>query len=49
MDLKTSLIAKLKTFESDYLVFVYAFYKKSQEYIERDKELIRNRIARIEI
>lgn len=30
------------------LVFVYAFHKKSQELQEKDKEVIRNRIRRIE-
>ena len=30
-----------------YLVFVYAFHKKSQELQERDKNVIRNRIRRI--
>lgn len=32
-----------------YLVFVYAFHKKSQELLERDKEVIRNRIRRIDL
>jgi phage-related protein len=32
-----------------YLVFVYAFHKKSQELQEKDKDVIRNRIRRIEI
>lgn len=32
-----------------YLVFVYAFHKKSQELLQKDKETIRNRIKRIEI
>ncbi|WP_374076862.1 type II toxin-antitoxin system RelE/ParE family toxin [Bdellovibrio bacteriovorus] len=32
-----------------YLVFVYAFHKKSQELLQKDKETIRNRIKRIEL
>ena len=32
-----------------YLVFVYAFHKKSQELQQKDKDLIRNRIRRIEL
>ncbi len=32
-----------------YLVFVYAFHKKSQELQEKDKNVIRNRIRRIEL
>ena len=32
-----------------YLVFVYAFHKKSQELQEKDKDVIRKRIRRIEI
>lgn len=32
-----------------YLVLVYAFHKKSQELQEKDKEVIRARIKRIEI
>lgn len=32
-----------------YLVFVYAFHKKSQELQEKDKDVIRNRIRRIEL
>lgn len=32
-----------------YLVFVYAFHKKSQELLEKDKDVIRNRVKRIEI
>lgn len=35
--------------KGQYLVLVYAFHKKSQEFQERDKEVIRNRIRRIEI
>jgi phage-related protein len=31
------------------LVFVYAFHKKSQELLEKDKDTIRSRIRRIEI
>jgi phage-related protein len=32
-----------------YLVFVYAFHKKSQKLLENDKQLIRSRIRRIRI
>lgn len=32
-----------------YLVLVYAFHKKSQELQEKDKDVIRNRIGRIEL
>ena len=32
-----------------YLVFVYAFNKKSQELQEKDKDVIRNRVKRIEL
>ena len=32
-----------------FLVFVYAFHKKSQELQEKDKNVIRNRIRRIEL
>jgi phage-related protein len=35
--------------QGKYLVFVYAFHKKSQELQEKDKDVIRNRIRRIEI
>ena len=35
--------------KGQYLVFVYAFHKKSQELQEKDKEVIRSRIGRIEI
>lgn len=31
-----------------YLVFVYAFHKKSQQLLEKDKDVIRQRIGRIE-
>jgi phage-related protein len=31
-------------YESNYLLMVYAFHKKSQELLERDREIIRNRI-----
>lgn len=34
---------------SEYLVLVYAFHKKSQEFQEKDKETIRKRIARIDL
>jgi phage-related protein len=36
-------------FQGKYLVFVYAFHKKSQELQEKDKNVIRNRIGRVEI
>ena len=32
-----------------YLVFVYAFHKKSQQLLEKDKDVIRQRIGRIEL
>lgn len=32
-----------------YLVFIYAFHKKSQALLEKDKAIIRNRIKRIEL
>lgn len=35
--------------KGQYLVFVYAFHKKSQELLEKDKEVIRNRIRRIDL
>ncbi|MEQ1877250.1 MAG: type II toxin-antitoxin system RelE/ParE family toxin [Bdellovibrionia bacterium] len=35
--------------QGKYLVFVYAFNKKSQELLEKDKDAIRNRIKRIKI
>ncbi len=35
--------------QGQYLVFVYAFHKKSQELLEKDKDVIRNRIRRIEV
>ncbi len=35
--------------QGKYLVFVYAFHKKSQQLQEQDKELIRSRIRRINI
>jgi phage-related protein len=35
--------------QGKYLVFVYAFHKKSQELQEKDKDVIRSRIRRIEI
>ena len=35
--------------KGQYLVFVYAFHKKSQELQEKDREVIRGRIGRIEI
>lgn len=35
--------------QGKYLVFVYAFHKKSQELQEKDKDVIRKRIRRIEI
>jgi len=35
--------------KGQYLVFVYAFHKKSQELQEKDKEVIRSRIRRIEL
>lgn len=34
--------------KGQYLVFVYAFHKKSQELLEKDKEVIRHRIRSIE-
>lgn len=37
------------TISGKYLVFVYAFHKKSQELQEKDKDIIRNRIRRIEL
>jgi phage-related protein len=37
------------TLSGKYLVFVYAFYKKSQELQEKDKDVIRNRIRRIKL
>jgi len=33
----------------DHLVFVYAFHKKSQALLEKDKDTIRKRIKRIEL
>ena len=36
-------------FQGKYLVFVYAFHKKSQELQKKDKDVIRNRIRRIDI
>lgn len=33
--------------QSKYLVFVYAFHKKSQELQEKDKDVIRKRVRRI--
>ena len=36
-------------YEKDYLVLVYAFHKKSQQLLDKDKEVIRNRIRRIDI
>lgn len=35
--------------QGKYLVMVYAFHKKSQELLEKDKDVIKNRIKRIEI
>lgn len=35
--------------QGKYLVFVYAFHKKSQELQEKDKDVIRNLIRRIQI
>ena len=35
--------------QGKYLVFVYAFHKKSQELQEKNKDVIRNRIRRIDI
>ena len=35
--------------QGQYLVFVYAFHKKSQELLEKDKDVIRARIRRISI
>lgn len=35
--------------QGKYLVFVYGFHKKSQELQEKDKDVIRNRIGRIDI
>lgn len=35
--------------QGKYLVFVYGFHKKSQELQEKDKDIIRKRIRRIEI
>jgi phage-related protein len=35
--------------QGKYMVFVYAFHKKSQEVQEKDKDVIRNRIRRIEL
>ncbi len=35
--------------QGKYLVFVYAFHKKSQDLLEKDKDVIRNRIKRIEL
>lgn len=35
--------------DKEYLVFVYAFHKKSQELSEKDKNIIRQRIRRIDI
>jgi phage-related protein len=35
--------------KGQYLVLVYAFHKKSQELQEKDKEVIRARIRRIEL
>ena len=32
-----------------YLVFIYAFHKKSQELLEKDKEVIRKRIRSINL
>ena len=34
---------------SDYPVLLYAFHKKSQELLEKDKDVIRNRMARIDL
>ncbi|QLY25644.1 type II toxin-antitoxin system RelE/ParE family toxin [Bdellovibrio sp. KM01] len=36
-------------FQGKYLVFVYAFHKKSQKLLQKDKELIISRIARINL
>lgn len=35
--------------KGQFLVFVYAFHKKSQELQEKDKDVIRNRVRRIDI
>lgn len=35
--------------QGKYLVFVYAFHKKSQELQEKDKDVIRARVRRIEL
>ena len=35
--------------QKDTLVFVYAFHKKSQALLEKDKDTIRKRIKRIEL
>lgn len=35
--------------QKDLLVFVYAFHKKSQALLEKDKETIKKRIKRIEL
>ena len=35
--------------QKDILVFVYAFHKKSQALLEKDKDTIRKRIKRIEL
>ncbi len=35
--------------KGQYLVFVYAFHKKSQELLKKDKDVIRTRIRRISI
>ena len=32
------------TYKSEYLLMLYAFHKKSQELLERDREIIRSRI-----
>lgn len=37
------------TTKGQYLVLIYAFHKKSQELQEKDKEVIRARIRRIEL
>lgn len=36
-------------YNNDYLILVYAFHKKSQELLEKEKEIIRNRIGRIDL
>ena len=35
--------------KKDYLILVYAFHKKSQALLEKDKDTIRKRIKRIEL